>query len=89
MVKRQWDDGNRPVNPLNRYDVELRAKAKKIPNWTADAKGVVSALQPSPVKSDEPVETVTLVPMGAARLRISAFPVIGTGEGAHDWTKAP
>ena len=61
VVKKQWGDGNRPVNPLNRYDVELKAKAKKIPNWTADAKGVVGALQPSPVKSDEPVETVTLI----------------------------
>jgi len=27
-----------------------------------------------------------MVPMGAARLRISAFPIIGTGTGAHRWT---
>src|SRR5204862_4766950 len=30
-------------------------------------------------------ETLTLVPMGAARLRISAFPVIGQGKDAHVW----
>ena len=35
--------------------------------------------------SDQPVETVTLIPMGAARLRISAFPVIGNGSNAHEW----
>jgi hypothetical protein len=33
-----------------------------------------------PVQSSEPVETVTLIPMGAARLRISAFPVIANPE---------
>ena len=87
VVKKQWPQP--PVNPLNRYDVELKAKARKIPNWTADAKGAVNPLQPSPVKSAEPEETVTLVPMGAARLRIAAFPVIGTGPDAREWRQAP
>jgi hypothetical protein len=43
-------------------------------------------LQDSPVLSEETVETVSLIPMGAARLRISAFPVIGDGPEAHRWT---
>jgi hypothetical protein len=34
------------------------------------------------VKSNEPVETITLIPMGAARLRIAMFPLIGTGTNA-------
>ncbi|HTL18705.1 MAG TPA: beta-L-arabinofuranosidase domain-containing protein, partial [Patescibacteria group bacterium] len=66
--------------------VELRARAKKIPSWKQDWFGMVGKLQTSPVKSDEPVETVTLIPMGAARLRISSFPVIGTGSESHEWT---
>jgi hypothetical protein len=66
--------------------IQLRARAKKIPAWKQDSLGLVGKLQPSPVKSGEPPETVTLIPMGAARLRISAFPVIGEGEGAHEWT---
>jgi len=33
-------------------------------------------LPQSPVPTEEPVEKVRLVPMGAARLRISAFPVV-------------
>jgi len=37
------------------------------------------------VKSGEPTETIRLVPMGAARLRISAFPVIGDGDEARQW----
>jgi len=66
--------------------IQLRARAKKLPAWKQDSLGLVGKLQPSPVKSDQPLETVTLIPMGAARLRISAFPVIGEGEGAHEWT---
>ena len=60
--------------------ITLRAKAKKIPAWKIDNLGLVGKLQDSPVQSDEPTETVTLIPMGAARLRISAFPVIGAGK---------
>ena len=61
--------------------IELRAEAKTDSRWKQDSLGLVGKLQPSPVKSDEPVETVTLIPMGAARLRITAFPVIGAGQG--------
>jgi hypothetical protein len=53
-----------------------------------DRFGVVGTLQDSPIKSDEPTETVTLIPMGAARLRISSFPVVGEEAGAHEWTAA-
>jgi hypothetical protein len=56
--------------------IELRAKARKIPAWKQDSFGLVGKVQSSPVKSDEPVETVSLIPMGAARLRITSFPVI-------------
>jgi beta-L-arabinofuranosidase (glycosyl hydrolase family 127)/glycosyl hydrolase family 127 (putative beta-L-arabinofuranosidase) len=63
----------------------LLARARKIPAWQKDRFGLVGLLQPSPVKSSEPQETVTLIPMGAARLRISAFPTIGHGLDAHEW----
>ena len=69
--------------------IELRVKARRIPNWTLNGRGLIGMLQPSPVRSDEPLETVTLIPMGAARLRISAFPTIGGGPAAHDWVEPP
>jgi hypothetical protein len=50
---------------------------------------LVGKLQPSPARSEEPEETVTLIPMGAARLRITAFPTIGSGPDAHDWAARP
>jgi hypothetical protein len=67
--------------------IELKARAKKIPKWTTDGKELIRPLELSPVKSDEPTETVTLIPMGAARLRISSFPVIGAGPDAHQWSR--
>jgi len=56
--------------------IELQAKARKIPAWKQDDLGLVGKLPLSPVKSDEPIENITLIPMGAARLRITAFPVL-------------
>jgi hypothetical protein len=66
--------------------IKLEATGRRIPNWQADGNNVIGKLQPSPVKSDQPEEKITLIPMGAARLRLSMFPVIGSGPGAHDWT---
>ncbi len=66
--------------------LKLEARGRRIPNWRADANNVIGKLQPSPVLSDQPEEKITLIPMGAARLRLSMFPVIGSGPGAHQWT---
>jgi hypothetical protein len=61
----------------------LLVKARKIPDWRLDPKtNIVGLLPQSPVRSNEPVEEVTLIPMGAARLRISSFPIIGDAPSA-------
>jgi hypothetical protein len=69
--------------------VELRAKARKIPEWGFDRFGLCAVLQPSPARSQEPLETVTLVPMGCARLRIAAFPTVSTKADAEAWQADP
>ncbi|KQX91633.1 beta-L-arabinofuranosidase domain-containing protein [Streptomyces clavifer] len=59
---------------LDGTPLTMTARARRIPEWTADDEHVVAPLQESPARSEEPVEEVTLVPMGAARLRITSFP---------------
>ncbi len=53
--------------------VRLRVKARKIDEWRAED-GVANPLPQSPVVSDQPEETITLIPYAAAKLRITAFP---------------
>jgi DUF1680 family protein len=69
--------------------IRLKAKARKIALWQQDRQGMVALLQQSPVRSSEPVEEVTLIPMGAARLRISMFPTVGDGPDSHEWVAQP
>lgn len=65
--------------------IELRVAARRITDWTLEPNGLVGEVQPGPVRSAEPVEQVTLVPMGCARLRISAFPRVSDGPEAREW----
>lgn len=74
VIKRPWPKNNNPFTNTN-APIELVAKGKQIPGWTIDATGLCGVLPQSPVKTDEKVSVLTLVPMGGARLRISAFPV--------------
>jgi len=55
--------------------VELRVKARRVPQWKEEMNSA-GTLPLSPVKSDEKTETVTLIPYGSAKLRITAFPFI-------------
>lgn len=75
VVKKAWPKDNNPFTNGN-APIELKAKGKLIPEWKIDQYGLVDVLPKSPVKSNEAVTPLTLVPMGGARLRISAFPVV-------------
>ncbi|MFE6887566.1 RICIN domain-containing protein [Streptomyces sp. NPDC057694] len=81
--------GPLPANPftLDGTPLTLAAKARSLPEWIADDEHVVAPLQPSPARSRAGVETVTLVPMGAARLRITSFPTAAPD--GHPWTPEP
>jgi hypothetical protein len=57
--------------------VRLTVKARKLDKWRAED-GVADPLPQSPVTSDEPEETITLIPYAAAKLRITAFPRLKT-----------
>jgi hypothetical protein len=70
---------------LANVPIRLTARAQAIPDWTVDSENVVGTMQAGPVSTSAPVQQVTLVPMGAARLRITSFPQTG---GAQTWGTA-
>jgi hypothetical protein len=74
---RKWPADNNPFTQQT-VPIALKAKGKILPGWTIDSTGMCGVLPQSPVSSNEKTEDITLIPMGATRLRISAFPVIGT-----------
>jgi len=88
FVGSEWSGEGQPFE-AEAAPVAMRVKAKKIPQWKMDRLGLVGELQASPAKSDEAIETVTLIPMGSARLRISAFPTVSDGGDAHEWQAPP
>ena len=75
VYKKQWPANDNPFTNAN-APIELKVNAKQIPGWTVDQYGLCSVLPQSPVQTISPATMVTLVPMGGARLRISAFPVV-------------
>ncbi len=78
VVKRPWPKSDFPWT-LGEVPLSLEVEAKAIPEWQKDQFGLVAALQDSPALSNQPLTRVELVPMGAARLRISQFPT-ATGD---------
>jgi hypothetical protein len=72
---REKELGAYPFSPEG-APVEIRIEGRRIPEW-ALVNGSAGPLPQSPVASREPVETLTLIPYGAAKLRITAFPQAG------------
>jgi hypothetical protein len=75
VVKKQWPADDFPFSQQN-VPIWLRTKGKQIPQWQIDQYGLVDTLPQSPVAVNTNVEQLELIPTGAARLRISAFPVV-------------
>lgn len=84
IVKREWPADNMPFTHQG-SPILLKAKGRRIPQWQLDEHGLVEEVQRSPARTTEPIEAITLIPMGAARLRISAFPVASAGPDALTW----
>jgi hypothetical protein len=74
VITKPWPKDDYPFTNGS-SPIELRTKAKKLPDWKIDEHGLCGVLPMSPVTTEEATTDVTLVPMGGARLRISAFPV--------------
>jgi uncharacterized protein len=55
--------------------VEIIAQGRRLPDWKL-VDGSAGPLPVGPVSSQEPVETLSLIPYGSAKLRITAFPAL-------------
>ncbi len=66
--------GDYPFSPQG-APVELTVPGRKLPQWKM-ANGSAAPPPAGPVESAEPVEQLTLIPYGAAKLRITLFPEV-------------
>ncbi len=78
VVKKNWPADDFPFTP-EKAPFEIKATGKIIPGWGIDQYGLCAVLPQSPVDVPSSTDSLVLIPMGAARLRISAFPVIING----------
>ncbi len=73
VERRPWPEDDNPFT-LASVPLQFKAQGRLVPGWTIDEYGLCGVL---PYESDPrsaSVDDITLVPMGAARLRIASFP---------------
>ena len=75
IVRKPWSNTEIPFTQET-VPISLKAKGKLIPEWILDKNGLCDILPQSPVETSTKEQNIELIPMGAARLRISSFPVI-------------
>ncbi|WP_349263551.1 RICIN domain-containing protein [Actinocrinis sp.] len=69
-----------PANPFTQATVptKITATVQPLNGWQTDSQNVLSTLQASPALPTGPAVAATLIPMGAARLRITSFPTVSS-----------
>lgn len=72
VIKKQWPADNFPFTQES-VPLEIKTVGRQIPSWKIDQYGLCHELPEADAPKREK-EEITLIPMGAARLRISAFP---------------
>ena len=73
VEKRAWPSDNFPFTPES-VPFLFTAKGVQIPSWGYDETGMTDLLPTKYAERASEVKTIPLIPMGAARLRISSFP---------------
>ena len=73
VIKKPWPADNYPFT-LQSVPLEFKAKGRLVPSWKMDQYDLCGVLPTEQAERSSRVDDITLVPMGAARLRISAFP---------------
>lgn len=68
-----WPADNQPFT-LENVPLKVTATGRIIPSWGIDETGITGVLPRQDAPRSEQIDEITLVPMGAARLRIASFP---------------
>jgi len=71
--RKEWPFDNNPFT-LTNVPLEFKAKGRLIPEWKIDEYGLCGVLPYEDAPKADTLDEITLVPMGAARLRIASFP---------------
>lgn len=75
ISKKDWRTDNFPFT-IGNTPIEIKTKGKKVIDWNFDKYGLTGELPINEeLQFESQTEDIILIPMGAARLRISAFPV--------------
>ena len=74
VTRLPWPADNQPFT-LQGVPLEVKATGRLVPSWGFDETGLTGVLPREDAPRAAEIDEITLVPMGAARLRISSFPV--------------
>ncbi len=74
LVTRPWPADDFPWTQQS-VPYTFKAKGRRVPSWTFDETKLCGVLPCEDAPKAGTLDDITLVPMGSARLRISAFPV--------------
>jgi hypothetical protein len=80
VVHKAWPKSDFPFTEDD-VPISIETTGRQIPWWQLDKYGLVAVLPQSPVATTTSKENIELIPMGAARLRISALPVVNQAPG--------
>lgn len=75
VTRKPWPADNFPFTEES-VPLVFEAKGKQVPSWTFDATGMTSTLPSKFAARSVTTDDIQLIPMGAGRLRISAFPKV-------------
>lgn len=71
---KEWPQDDFPFT-VKSVPLSIKTQGRRVPSWGIDRYGLCGVLPEPDAPKSEVLEDITLIPMGAARLRISAFPV--------------
>ncbi|MCK4601957.1 MAG: hypothetical protein KAU28_05795, partial [Phycisphaerae bacterium] len=84
VVTRKGALADQPWTP-EAAPVQIKAKAKPIDKWKLGKDKTVGELQVSPIKAAGTTRTITMIPLGCARLRMSVLPTVENSPDAGEW----